>query len=440
MTELDDVKNNFEKKLEAQRAAHSERLNKELSSLRSNLMRDFKNSLPSNFGTLTVGSRPPVSSPSHALVDLSGSVNLQDLDEAFIQTFNLGRYYPLAQLRYPTVYCESLEEFFQPLVKQMNLSASARQVELKRLVAEAQETAKKYKGGGIFGYNLPGIGAYLNGWLFTYGMKLEPTQAFSHPELARSIFATAAHEKLGHGFLFVYSALGQVKTRLGLAQFDIASRFGLRTTDDPTASLRLQQSNLLFQASQLLEEGWSTWVENMMVRAAGKNEPRSRYQIKQVVDAIQSLPANLAERNEIQKLLTGCLGVLFGEQPVPMESLHQAVMIVNALGNELNEYFSEKLGQPLRYVAGELIMSQAENNLGMECVPYAALIAANVSFDPAAISLGDLRDLLGHDPRLHPDARLAALSRLKLPAANDIPSLVRSASEALSISVPKELQ
>ena len=440
MTELDDVKNGFEKKLEAQRVQHAARLEGELRFLRDDLMRDFTKSLPRDFAVRAAGLHMPSPPPSHALMDLSRSTPLQDLDEAFIQYFDLGKYYPLAKLRYPTVYCESLEEFFGPLVKKMNLSETARQAELKNLVQEAQETADKYKGGGIFGYNLPGDGAYLNGWLFTYGMNLPPAQVFSRPELERQVLGTAAHEKLGHGFLFAFSALGQVKTSLGLAQFEIASRFGLRTSDDPTASLQLQQANLLFQASQLLEEGWSTWVENVMVRSTGPDGRHARYEIEQLVEAIQSLPANLPDRLEIQKVLTGCLGVLFGEQQAAMGTLHQAVMILNGLGEELDGHFSQKLGQPLRYAAGELIMSQAEINLGMECVPYAALIAANVSFDPRAISLADLRDLLGHDPRLHPDARMAALSRLKLPALNDIQALVKFASEVLSISVPKELQ
>ena len=458
MTELDDIRSGFEKKLETQRAQHSVRFEEQLRSLRAKLPYDFKSSLPLDLGREAVEpfsarlSPAKPAPPLQALLDLSGSTNLRDLDEAFIQIFDLGKYYPLSQLRYPTVYCESLDEFFTPLAKQLNLSDSARQVELQRLVIEAKETAEKFKGGGTFGYILPGLGAYLNGWLFTYGMDIPPRQAFRHSNLTRDIFATAAHEKLGHGFLVVYSALGQVETRLGLAQFEMASRFGLRTSDDPTARLRDDQVNLLFEASKLLEEGWSTWVANVIVQSMVKEDRHPRYQLKQVVDAIQTVPANqtlpldLSARMELQEGLMGSIGILFGEQPYSMEDLHEAVKFLNShlfsfdLRQKLEEHFAQKLGQPLRYVVGELLMTQAEMNLGVGCVPYAALIAANITFDPAAISLADLRDLLGRDPRLNPDARLAALSRLNLQGKKDIPSMVKHALDDLSMSVPKELR
>ena len=433
MSELDDLRKGYEEKFDAQRASHAARLAEDLEAL----MRAFRSSLPANFSGRLPGVQTPapaISQPVNALVNLSGSSRLNELDETFIRVFKLGKYYNVAGLNYETRYCESLVEFWEPLVGQMNYSDTARSAALDSLVRETEETAKKTKGGGTFGYALPGIGAYLNGWLFAYNTKGTPGEAFKRPEIARQVFATAAHEKLGHGFLFAYSAVGQVKVKLGLAQFELSSRFGLLSSDDPTTSLRRQQYGLLHQTTQFLEEGWATWVENVMVPT------RPRYKLNQVVEALQSLPANIPDRRQVQETLTACLTVLFGEEDFQLQVIHQAVKVLTSLNAALEDHFSDKLGQPLRYVAGELILSQAEANLGAGCVPYAALIAGNISFDPAAISYVDLLNLMNQDPRLHPDARLAAISRLKNPTPNDIPSMVKMALEIYSFSVPKELQ
>lgn len=442
MTNLDDLKASFEKKLDAQRAAHDSQLQQELGELRASLLSEFKSPKPQEVfrqaeGLGTDWHAPQV--PTQKLVDLGSSNQLQALDAAFIQLFNLQNWFPVNRLNYPTVYCESLSEFFSPLVKSMALSPEARQAELQALVAEAEAGARKH-GGGIFGFNLPGDGAYLNGWLFTCRSKMAPRQAFEHPELLRQILKTAVHEKLGHGFLAAYSALGQVKTRLGLGQIEIAQRFGLRSSDDPTSSLRMQQANLIFSVSQFVEEGWATWLANYMASQTLQAGQYQGYHLQGVVDAIKALPAELPERVDIQNSLLRAILCLFGDDQVSLQQLQRAMLVMEIIGSPLDDYFMGRLGQPLRYVIGELVFVQAENNLGSGCLPYAALIAANVSFDPASLGLADLRELLQGDARLHPDARLAALSRLNLQEKNNVQGLVRQAAAELSISIPSELK
>lgn len=443
MSELDELKSRYSKQLDDRISEHEIRNEAELAELRAQLLRNFSVPPARDVGRRTArllsNWSSPQSAPLQPLVDLSGSGRLKDLDQAFIQTFELGKYYPVAKLHYPTVYCDSLEEFFVALVEQMDLSTQARKIELERMIQDARDMAESH-GGGIFGYNLPGKGAYLNGWLFTFKTGIQPRQAFSQPHLARRIYQTAAHEKLGHGFLSVYGALGQVKSRLGLTMMETAACFGLRLSDNPTSSLRREQSNLILMVSQLLEEGLATWLENILVPPSGAEPSYRRYNPQQVIEAIQSLPANLPERTEVQQALLNAILLLLGEEPVSLEALHQAVMIVEVVGAGLDEYIGEALGQPLRYAVGELLMTQAERNLGASCVPYAALIASNVTFDPSTVSLADLRDLLNRDTRLHPDARLAALSHLVLNEKNNVVELAGQAFEQLSLSVPKELR
>ena len=85
-------------------------------------------------------------------------------------------------------------------------------------------------------------------------------------------------------------------------------------------------------------------------------------------------------------------------------------------------------------------MSQVEANMGSACVPYVALIAANVNFNFEKISLTDLASLLVNDPSLHPDARLAALSRIKLKQKGSISELAQRAQAELSFSVPQAIK
>ena len=287
---------------------------------------------------------------------------------------------------------------------------------------------------------IPGQGCYLNGWLFVYGRNLPPRQAFQTPHLLRNILQTAIHEKLGHGFISAYSTLGAVKTSLGLTLADLARRFDLLTADDPLSSLRREQANLLYLVSQLLEEGWATWVETyleQLILGAGQH-PRHRLQA--VIRAIEDLPRSIQDRRQVQGALMSALNALFTPDEIPFPVLHQAVMTIAVLGGSLDAYFTPTFGQPLRYAVGELLLTQAEMNLGECCLPYVVLIAANVSFDPSRFSLTDLRELFGREARLNPDFRLAALSRIHLEAENSIRELVQRAEIELSFTVPPELK
>jgi hypothetical protein len=83
---------------------------------------------------------------------------------------------------------------------------------LKKAVDMAAENAEK---GGIYGVNLPGTGCYINGWLFAAPYGISARGALEHPELLNKILLTAVHEKLGHGFLDIFSSLGKVGHETG---------------------------------------------------------------------------------------------------------------------------------------------------------------------------------------------------------------------------------
>ena len=450
MSQLDNMKNTFSQKLDQKAQQRKTRLDTEIAAMREQYRCQITPALPEDVARRLVGADERLRfqqttarqslDVAQPLLNLKDDDTLAELDRAFAATFDLGRYYPLERLAYPIVYCETLEEFFTPLVENLQLSTQARQAAVQAMAAEAQAQAEKYRGGGMFGYNLAGVGCYLNGWLFAYGANLSPRQAFQDPQHLPRILGTAIHEKLGHGFLEVYSALGEVKNRLGMVISETARRFGYQAADDPIDSLRREQAILLNQASLFVEEGWATWIEAYLPSQIDEKYPAKHYSIEAILKAIQAMPPEIPDLKELQGYLLGALALLFADEDVSADLLLQAILLIHFEGAKYDDYFSTQLGQPLRYVIGDLLMAQAEGNLGPLCLPYAALIAANITFDPQSISLSDLREMLFSKPQLNPDARLAALSRMRLQQPNSVVELVQRAKVELSFSIPKELK
>jgi hypothetical protein len=455
MTKVDEMKKSFEDKLDKRAKDHQQRIENDIQSMREMVMKPSisQNERELHEKTIQFDHRMSESqnrrAPQKDLLALFSMYDhhaLIELDQKFSDLFDLARYYSTDRLTYPTVFCETLEEFFEPMLSDYNISPQAKEIELKRLIADGRETAKKLKGGGIFGYLLPGQGCFLNGWLFVYGRNIAPKEAFQDSALISQILITAVHEKLGHGFLAAYSALGEVKTSLGLMNIELASRFGLRTSDDPLSSLRRRQHNLIFSVSIFLEEGWATWIETYLGQSMPEASKHPKYELQQVMEALKKLSVDNSEggnnsiNDELQAVLQGALTILFLDPDVNIAQIHAAVMVLQDINQNFQMEIMSLLGQPLIYAVGSLLMSQAEANMGAACVPYAALIAANVKFNFEEISLTDLTTLLLSDPSLYPDVRLAVLSRIKLEQHGSIKELAQRAQAELSFSVPQALK
>jgi hypothetical protein len=216
--------------------------------------------------------------------------------------------------------------------------------------------------------------------------------------------------------------------------------------------LRAGQCDLLLKNSLLLEEGWANWVQTYLVSAPLRLGTHPSYSRKDVFEVIQNLPNNLPNRQVIQEDLYLIYIVLFHEEeiimvggekiPITLDLLHKVVLMLldPVKGPLYDKLFEDKMGQKVRYIIGEQLLWQAEENLGPLCVPYAALIAANVTFDPAQMGLSDLGTLLNTDARLNPNARMAAISRLKPQKKDDVYGMAKLVAEKLSFSIPKELQ
>jgi hypothetical protein len=375
--------------------------------------------------------------PVAAQVDFSSKNRINDLDRQFITIFELDQYLDTEFIKYPTVYCETLEEFFAPIYNRISASTFTKKQFLKKAVDMAAENAEK---GGIYGVNLPGTGCYINGWLFSTPYGFSARRALEHPELLNKILLTVVHEKLGHGFLDIFSSLGKVGTKLGSYQLQLAQQFGMQLATDPVDKVRQQQLGILYSNFIFLNEGWATWLESFfsaVVFGQGDYPKHSLQQLLEAVDGLSALSQTDEEGINASKI---ALALILDDEFHPPADLLAGIKFLHHLDRITDAYFSSKLGQPLRYVLGELIMAKASVNLGKRCVPFAALIAANISFDPEKISLTDMRELFHSDPQLNPDARMVMLSKLKLKEHDNIDELAFQAENYLNLQLPRNMK
>ncbi len=381
--------------------------------------------------------------PVAGQVELTTSPDLLQVDRQFLELFQIRKHIPAADIRYPTLFCETLNEFFAPLLESFDLSPMVKNNMLGAMKAEAEQTAHATQGGGVFGMNLPSQGCYLNGWLFNYGYSGRPRDRLRDPRALPKILCTAAHERLGHGFITEFTALGAEKKALGLQSLNYARQFHLKVADTPAQALLVEKHNLVHWASEFTEEGWATWVAEALLQSIWGQPRTPRYTLQSVWDAITHTPVSTSTRARLQS----AIGDLFLEPKTDWEQLHSAVLTLQGFSEKedrvlrtaLDEHLSQTLGQSAPYVFGSLLMDKLESCLGVRAVPYAVMIAASVTYDLRQISSTDLARLIAAQPRLNPDSRLAALSTLELEQVNDVRALAVAARERLSLATPAEL-
>ncbi|HNT06082.1 MAG TPA: hypothetical protein PKJ21_07900, partial [Anaerolineae bacterium] len=232
-------------------------------------------------------------------INLVGEPSLQAIDASFQQAFGLDRYFSANLSAYPTLYCETLEEFVGSWMALLDISESARQAGIVREAARLAADAER--GIGLWGVNFPGRGCYLNGWMFAYGRASSAAAALRDPAIFPHIVGTVAHEKLGHGFVALYTESGREQQQLEMWRFDAAQRFGQRVTDTPEAALLEQKHAVLAMGSRYLEEGWATWIEHhIMSHLAStasaeptKNPRVPRYSLEQLWNMLTKLKSDL---------------------------------------------------------------------------------------------------------------------------------------------------
>lgn len=453
MDKLDGMKASFGEQLDRAAQAHQQQTEAELEPLVETLRKlavpelpadvqrrlaDFDRRAEQYFGRPAQLSR--LETPRPAQVRLDDKHELRLLDDEFLKHFRLAEFGFPNRLAYPTVYCETAEEFYGQSLQFINQSPWVIQMNLLEEIKQAKAAAAQ--GRGALGVNWPGDGCYINGWLFGFLNRCSPQAAWEHPQLRTQILETVVHEKLGHGFLTEYSQLGRLNKQVGLDLARLAQEFGIRPAEDPLAQLRHYQRAILFTSSKLLEEGWSRWIETRLPAVAWGAQPASPISLELFFNQVAALEEKTPKGRAAKERLLPCLFALFTPEPLPIAVIFEAMKQVEDIDSNFEEYFAEKpaLALPLRYLVGEMLFQQAEQNQGALCQPYLALIAANVSFDLERLGVNDLETVIRNEARYHPDARLAILSRVSLAQPGDVAGLVQAAHQQLSFSIPDELK
>jgi hypothetical protein len=251
---------------------------------------------------------------------------------------------------------------------------------------------------------------------------------------------------MGHGFLRNYSTIGKEVKRLGLLRYDLAQQAGVRFSDDPWFNLRLEQFNLIFSVSQLLEEGWATWIASLFVPPTPANgELVWRFSIDDVLDAVdRSAALDLSDQKALWLAAIDLVFSADSHQPGD-DYLYQLRSALDLLLDSGLRVTSARLGvtQPIAYALGEMLFAMAAMRFGAPLMPYLALLAGNVNPQIEALSLSDLAYFLRYgDPRLNPNTRLAALVHLQIDRVPPISlsDLANAAEEQLGFASPPAFQ
>ena len=159
MNELEDIKSRFSGKLDTRISQHEQRTQAELADLQAKLMREFKANLPPDMEQRSqrlMQDWPAASLGKYLMVDISSTDPLREMDEAFISVFNLADWYPPEQMRSPTKYCETLDDFIRPGLEMFNFSPEHRERIIQEKILQYEQ--KK----GLKGVYLSGKGAFIN--------------------------------------------------------------------------------------------------------------------------------------------------------------------------------------------------------------------------------------------------------------------------------------
>ena len=389
-----------------------------------------------------------------AAMQASSSSLLRLVDQWTFEQFDLHRLQAGA-IASPTVFCESLEEFYGSFFAYRTMSPE----EQARGVREEADRARKALaagGGAVLGVNWPGRGCFLNGEAFArmHG-KRDAQQALRDADSFPHILSTAVHEKLGHGLLTEFTTRGKEIRSVHLEQHEVARHFLRRKSDDPREALLQDKWNILLTSSKYAEEGFATWMEAEVLGYAelkvqggarvdeatdGLAETANIYPVDWVVeklreqehealdelaDAVAFLAAaGPAQRREVSQYMAGAfphtdLAATAWERDEALDQLSQSIF-----------------GQPLHYVVGYTMIEKLEHKFGASCVPFALALAGNVSYGLDGLSNSDLRMALEQNPQLRMDVRLALLGTLDGVPKNDPDALYEAARRELSLTPP----
>lgn len=371
----------------------------------------------------------------HALSALRGDPRFGELDRWVEQRIGL----PAVRQRLtePVILCETPEEFYGALLSGEALSAAQWQALLEAQLREAKAHADH--GGGVWGAFLAGQSCLLNGWLFKEVHELARVRdVLQDPRTVALLWSTMAHEKWGHGFLSAMTALGTETRQVQLDRLRYARLFSGFQVTTPEGVILREKWRAVFQATRFAEEGWSTWVENLVRReylpkAGGVRSP---------VPAAEWTASFSPQAAGFRQLISAqqALGVLFDAQRSPDEA-RAAMATLERAEEQLTPYFVAQYGRPPRYVIGYGLCWMIEKRFGAANVPPGMILANNVVYGLAAHGVSDIANVIASSHDMNVNRRLTAIAHLPRPDAPDLTraEFARACHDLLGFNLPDDL-
>jgi len=447
MSPIDEIRSGFEKKLDQSIEQHQRQLEDDLRRMRQRALQDSQmrardSAAPQLARLPKPGAYLRELAPSQpARLTVGGAELFHKIQDFFDRAFHLVSFSSL-HIAEQVVFCFTLEQYLDAYLKDYDVSEVER-----NQIRDAMLQSRKIDSLGVF---LPNQGCFINGWAFEqYQYRMPAAEIYRELWQYPEVIKTILHEWLGHGFLASHSRLGQVEGRLGRSKLQFARDFHLRSSQNPAVNLQYELSDTLLRYSLITEEGWSTWIANLLAALLFESKLAETFEPEDLLNVIQDLPFVLEFGESASNLLIDALTILFDGQAHAKTDIQQAMLILQSPHSylssldpvRLDAYIRNKCGLPLRYVVGNCLLNQAEQNLGPVCAPYAALIALNIDLIPGQVGLADLNYLIQKDPALNPDTRLAILSKFPLGAERNNPrALAQRAEQELSLIAPSELK
>jgi hypothetical protein len=365
--------------------------------------------------------------------EMSRVSSLDRLDRVMEDDFGLRRFLPDSAPRTATTLCTTRQEFLEPICDYLGTSRGVADRWLETV--EREQAADQASPLTRTAVHITGQGCLVNGWKLARRHDLSsPSEALKDEAAFREAARSIGEEKWGCGFITRYTAYGAEKLQRGLCRWDLAARLGVEIHGD---SKSRQLAERLRSVSCLTEEGWSSWVGEYL---AWRSDPvgaelgvRTGFRLAQLVDGIEHVVGIVPW--ELVSGLLEAIRWIFLQTEIGPSLIHESTRRLQKLYAGDDPRICR-----LRSQIARMLMGKLEARLGVLPLPYAMILAGNVTYDLTKSSAGRIAERARRYPRQNLDSRVAMLSFLDPMVKYDVSTTVSAAWHEFELEPPSTLQ
>jgi hypothetical protein len=376
----------------------------------------------------------PVESDLSDPAEVSRITSLDQLDRVMEDDFGLRRFLPGSESPAETIFCTTRREFLEPIRAYLGVSSAVSQHWLETPEGEAGDRAESSPLARV-AVHIPKQGCYVNGCELARRHELSNPSVVLDDEAAfREAARAIGEEKWGYGFITGYTAYGREKLERGLGRWDLAARLGVEIEGDGARALQAEE---LRKVSCLTEEGWPLWVGEYLAwrtDTSGEGLPvRTGFRLAQLVDGIEHLIGIVP-----WELVSGLLEAvrwIFLQTEIGPTLIHKSTRRLQKLYVR-----DDPRACQLRTHIAQTLVGKLEARLGVLPLPYAMIMAGNLTYDLRHSRPEQIAERARRYPRQNLDSRVAMLSFLDPMVKYDVSTMVSAAWHEFELEPPSALQ